>query len=391
MPADYTLWRDPSAPDWRRAIDAARYTSPARLADDRARGFARTWQLAGRADQLRQPGDYFTCEIGGESLLVTHAGASGLHAFYNVCRHRGRQLLDADACGHLRNVQCPYHGWTYGLDGRLRAVPDAASFPGLDIDAISLHPVALDVWQGLVFVKLEPGGDSLRTHLAELADCLGSAFEPAVLVGVKTFHLDANWKTGSKAFLETNHIATLHPRVGKGLVFDQTALAHFRRHSLTAVPSVKTADWAARRTRPWREWIVDPGTTELHFSIFPNVTVHLFAWGLTFLFRCLPDRSDPERMRLDVWSWKRLGAGETPPPSLSMPDAMGEVFRQDYDNIPLVQRGVRSRAFAGPRLSLVESRIGHFHAALDDLLAGAAGTAPESMRGSPSGQLFQRS
>jgi len=70
---------------------------------------------------------------------------------------------------------------------------------------------------------------------------------------------------------------------------------------------------------------------------------------------------------------------------------MGEVFRQDYDNIPLVQRGVRSRAFAGPRLSLVESRIGHFHAALDDLLAGAAGTAPESMRGSPSGQLFQRS
>jgi len=167
------------------------------------------------------------------------------------------------------------------------------------------------------------------------------------------------------------HIATLHPRVGKGLRFDQTAIAHFRRHSLTVVPSIKAPDWPARRTRPWREWLTDATTAELHFSIFPNVTVHLFAWGLTFLFRCLPDRVDPERMRLDVWSWKRLSPGETPPQPLSMPDAMGEVFQQDYDNIPLVQRGVRSRAFDGPRLSLAESRIGHFHAALDDELDGA--------------------
>lgn len=369
MAADYTLWRDDAAPDWRRPIDPVRYWDPARLAAEQTGVFARTWQLAARADQLREPGDYVATEIAGEPILLVHGDTGGPRAFHNVCRHRGRQLLATGAAGRLRGVQCPYHGWTYGLDGRLRGVPDAASFPNLARERLGLQPVATEVWGGLVFVRLAAEGESLHAALGELTVCLATAFDPAVLVGVRTLQLEANWKTALEAFIETNHIATLHPRVGKGLLFDQTAIAHFRRHSLTVVPSVRCPDWGERRTRPWRDWLLDPGSAELHVSIFPNVTVHLFAWGLTFLFRCLPDRRDPERMQLDVWSWKRLSPGETPPQPLSMPDAMGTVFQQDYDNIPLVQRGVRSPSFAGPQLSIVESRIGHFHAALDDALA----------------------
>ena len=135
-------------------------------------------------------------------------------------------------------------------------------------------------------------------------------------------------------------------------------------------------DWTARRGQHWRTWINDATTSEIHYSVFPNVTVHLFASGLTFLFHYLPDPTDPERTRLDSWTWKRLQEGETPPPPMSMPDAMGEVFQQDYDNIPLVQRGIRSRSFQGPRLNIVESRIGHFHAVVDAFLRAAPGAKP---------------
>ena len=91
--------------------------------------------------------------------------------------------------------------------------------------------------------------------------------------------------------------------------------------------------------------------------------------GLTFLLRYVPDRRDPERTQLDVRIWKRLVPGETPPARLSMPNAFGQILEQDRDNVVRVQRGVRSRAFDGPRLNLYESRIGLFHVVLDALLA----------------------
>ena len=363
-----TLWREPGAPDWQSAaIDGARYTAPDRLAAEQEKVFSRVWQLAGRTDQLSAPGAYFACEVAGESVVVVQTGADGLRAFYNVCRHRGRELVEPGSCGQARNFQCPYHGWTYALDGRLRAVPDADAFPGLDPSRIALVPVELDVWEGFVFVRLTPGGESLRDYLTPLADVLGPAFAPAVLVAANTLVVEANWKTTLEAFIETNHIATLHPRIGKGLSFAETAVAHFHRHSMAVIPAA-AGDWAERRHGSWREWASDPSAAEIHYFIFPNVSVHLFM-GLTFLLRFVPDRRDPERTRLDVWIWKRLAPGETPPAPMSMPNAFGQILEQDRDNAARVQRGVRSRAFDGPRLNLYESRIGLFHVVLDALLA----------------------
>jgi len=379
MTSPFTLWRDPAAPDWRNAsIEGWHYTSAVRSAEERAAIFARSWQLVGRQDQLCEPGDYLTCTVAGESVLVVQDGGDALHAFYNVCRHRGRELVDPWTCGRTRQLQCRYHGWVYGLDGRVRAVPDESAFPDLEAGTLGLAPLQVDVWHGLVFVKVEPGGESLREHFDELEECLPQAFEPAVLVAAKTLQLNANWKVAIEAFIETNHIASLHPRVSKGLRFDETAVAHLRRHSLTVLPTKLAHDWGARRRESWRAWITDPATSEIHYSIFPNVTVHLFVSGLTFLFRFLPDGKDPELTRLDVWTWKRLQEGETPPPPMSMPDAMGEVFRQDYENIPFVQRGVRSRAFRGPLLNVFESRIGHFHGVVDGFLR-ARGNQPDAL------------
>ena len=369
MSSPGTLWREPGAPDWQgAAIDGARYTDPARLAAEQEKVFACTWQLAGPSFQLREPGDYLTCEVAGESVLVVHAGDAGLRAFYNVCRHRGRELI-APGCGKTRHFQCPYHGWTYGLDGALRGIPDAAAFPvPLERERLGLVPVELAVWEELVFVRLRSDGESLPAYLAPLAESLQPALAPAVLVAANVHDVAANWKTTLEAFIETNHIASLHPRIGKGLAFADTAVAHFQRHSLTVIPHQGHAEWAARCREPWSTWIADAATAELHYFLFPNVTVHQFM-GLTFVLRFVPDRRDPERTHLQVWIWKRLVPGETPPPPLSMPNAFGQILEQDVDNAARVQRGVRSRAFDGPRLNLYESRIGHFHAVLDAELA----------------------
>ena len=103
-----TLWREPDAPDWQSAvIDSASYTSPQRLAAELEQVFARTWQLAGLMEHLREAGDYLTCEVAGESVLVVNAGADGLRAFYNVCQHRGRELVEPGTCGRSRNYPVP--------------------------------------------------------------------------------------------------------------------------------------------------------------------------------------------------------------------------------------------------------------------------------------------
>ena len=364
------LWRAPDAPDWRQArIDRDSYASHERLAAELERVFGAHWLLAGRLDQLRAVGDYCTFEIGGESLLLVNAGEPGIRAYHNVCRHRGRRVVDEGSAGQVRSFRCPYHSWTYGLDGHLRAVADVETFPGLDMAGCGLRPVPVATWQELVFVSFAANGPPLLAYLDVLPDCLAHAFTPAVLVTERVYDLAANWKTALEAFIETNHIASLHPQVARSLEWSGTAVAHFARHSMTAVPAARARDWAARRRGDWRAWIADPAYVEYHYSIFPNVSIHVFLWGLTFLFRALPHPTDPQRCRLDVWAWKRLAPGETPPAKRSMPDAMLGVLEQDYANIPHVQRGVASRGFAGPILGPAESRIGHLHAVLQQVLA----------------------
>src|SRR5262249_55540025 len=116
------------------------------------------WQVVGHVSELRTPGDYVTLDIMGERVFVLRGEDGELRAFHNVCRHRAAGVVRGDTgnCGHA--VRCFYHGWTYGLDGRLKAVPGEASFPGLDKGRLGLKPIEFDVWQGFVFVRFAGSG-----------------------------------------------------------------------------------------------------------------------------------------------------------------------------------------------------------------------------------------
>src|SRR5437016_7547512 len=131
------------------------FVSPEIFAEEQKEIFSKEWLLVGHQSQIAQAGDYFVTQVAGESFIVTRDQGSVIRAFYNVCRHRGTRLKE-DACGHASAIQCPYHAWTYGLDGRLIGAPHMDEVPGFDKADYPLHQVNLGIWEGFIFVKSEP-------------------------------------------------------------------------------------------------------------------------------------------------------------------------------------------------------------------------------------------
>src|SRR5437899_67000 len=143
----------PNALGRSRSLPQKYFVSPEILAKEQAEIFAKEWLLVGHQNQLKKSGDFFLATIAGESLIVVRDQKSEVRAFYNVCRHRGTRLKE-DTCGHTSAIQCPYHAWTYGLDGRLVGAPHMDEVPGFDKADYPLHRVNLGLWEGFIFVNL---------------------------------------------------------------------------------------------------------------------------------------------------------------------------------------------------------------------------------------------
>src|SRR5438067_1773684 len=137
-----------------RTMPGEYYTSPDLLAEERERIFARHWVCVGRASRLAQPGDYFLRTIAGESLIVLRDRGGELRAFFNVCRHRGTRICREASGQFSETIQCPYHAWTYGTDGRLIGAPHMQEVEGFDKRDYSLHSAAVAEWEGFVFVSI---------------------------------------------------------------------------------------------------------------------------------------------------------------------------------------------------------------------------------------------
>jgi len=140
-----------------RTLPQSYFVSPEIFAREQAGIFSKRWLLVGHQSQLERSGDFFLATIMGESVIVTRDQKSQVRGFYNVCRHRGTRLKE-DACGHATAIQCPYHAWTYGLDGRLVGAPHMDDVPGFDKADYPLHPVNLELWEGFIFVNVAEAG-----------------------------------------------------------------------------------------------------------------------------------------------------------------------------------------------------------------------------------------
>lgn len=406
-------------------IPKERYTSADFARREWERMWTCVWLLAGRESDAPAPGDWFTFEIGVESVLVVRQRDGSLAAHHNVCMHRGNRLREPGR-GRATRLACLYHGWRYDLDGTLLAAQDPECFPAGTLgEHLGLRPVRCATWAGFVFVCFDSAAPPLGAYLGVVPEHLAPyGLERWRIAFDCTIEVDCNWKTSVDAFNEAYHVAATHAWTLEFADDVGTVYDCYERHSRMIFPEVQAsgrhpgrgtvtrairelflarvgvdvgrfaggaadarrayAD-AIRRLAPGLGADVDALTEaqlcdDFHYTIFPNATFNthaLFCW--VFTHRPHPD--DPNRMFFDFVSLLNAPGTDVARPErlhLRVADGDrlagrcegGEVLDEDLYNLPRIQRGMRSRAFEALRLGAQEIRILHFHHTLMRYLEG---------------------
>ncbi len=214
-PLERSAVEDALAPFGRsRMLPREAYVDDAVLAWERRRFFDHGWVCVGRGADMPAPGDQLATSAGTTPILLTRDRDGGLHALANICRHRGHELL---ACGARANrgvVQCPYHAWSYELDGQLRIAPRFDGVPGFDPAAMGLRPIRHAEVGGWLFVNVSGDAPPVEVHLAGLAELL-APWDPAALrtAARHTYELQANWKLVHENYNECYHCPLIHPEL----------------------------------------------------------------------------------------------------------------------------------------------------------------------------------
>ncbi len=382
----------------------------------------KVWQWACREEEIPEIGNYVVYDIADLSLIVVRSAKSEIRAFYNVCLHRGTQLLVSD--GKVPAFRCPFHGWTWKLDGTLAYIPCQWDFEHLDSEALRLPEVKVATWQGFVFVNFDLECEPLETYLENIPEHFKHfpLEERYTAVHVAKV-MPANWKVTLEAFIEAYHSVATHPQILKftgdansqydvygrhsrmitpfavqsphlGRLADQQevvqAMAAFggKDPATVHLPNSMTARTYAAEAARQR---VSDGTgvdcsavsdTEMldaiEYFIFPN----FMPWagvGTPLQFRFRPNGNDPDSCIMEVFmllpypEGKRPSAAKThwltPEDSwTNAPElgALGSILDQDSSNLRRVQRGLKASARSGVTLSRYqESRIRHFHLVLE--------------------------
>lgn len=191
------------------AMPKSVYTSPEFAASEVEHIFARDWLCAGRVDALKEPGDYLTMTIAGEPVIILRDREGALRGMSNVCRHRMSTLLEGR--GHVRSIVCPYHAWTYNLDGTLRGAPAMAANEEFCKEAIKLPSVRVEDWLGWIMVTLNPDAPSPAVALADVEKLVGYLDMGSYTETFReTFRWATNWKVLAENFMESYHLPVCH-------------------------------------------------------------------------------------------------------------------------------------------------------------------------------------
>ena len=345
-----------------RTIPWSWYTDPAVLELERERIFRRTWQYAGRADQVAEPGAFFTADAGGVPVVVVRDRDGALRAFLNVCRHRGSLVCEGE--GRRETLQCPYHAWTYDLDGSLRAAPRADREPGFDREALGLVPALVDMWGPFVFVNPDAGAAPLADTLSELPQLVADAgldVDALRFLRRSTSEYAANWKVCSENFLECYHCQVAHPAFSK--VVDVSKDAY----------RLEESRWFSSQYGPVKErWAgaFDPtgeiARGQFHF-LWPNVTINVMPGHANLsIGPVVPTAPERTARFLDYFVGPEVDEAWVED-MLAFDDQVGT---EDTVLVERVQRGLRSGAVPHGHLLLESERlIAHFQRLLVDALA----------------------
>ena len=255
-------------------LPAAWYSDPGVLVEERRRLFAATWQYVGRAEQVREPGSFFASTAGHIPVAVVRGRDGELRAFLNVCRHRGH--IVAEGSGRRETLQCPYHAWTYELDGQLRKAPRSEREPGFDPGGLSLLPLSTDVWGPFVFVNPDPTAGPLEDVLGELPALVAASgvdLDRLRFHSQQEWQQEVNWKVALENYLECYHCQVAHPGFSKLVDVDPDSYRLIVGAVLSQLGPVRQSALDGRGKLPY-----DPNgevrQSQFHF-LFPNTTINI--------------------------------------------------------------------------------------------------------------------
>jgi phenylpropionate dioxygenase-like ring-hydroxylating dioxygenase large terminal subunit len=191
----------------------------------------KVWQVACREEDIPNPGDYIVYDVGNDTIVVVRRPGGVIKAFFNVCPHRGRQIMEGQ--GHAANFRCGYHNWTFDCDGKNVAIQDRADWgETLNSECLDLTSVRTGTWGGFVFICMDPDAEELADYLDPIPEYLDPfEFQNMRYKWILQLHLDCNWKTALEAFMEGYHVAATHTQLLRSQGDDYTQSRAFGKHS----------------------------------------------------------------------------------------------------------------------------------------------------------------
>jgi choline monooxygenase len=306
----------------------------ARLERDQV--FGSNWIAVGRADQAAAAGQFFTFDLAGEPLIVVRGADQHLRAFFNVCRHHAAAVATAP-CGMAQLLRCPYHGWTYGLDGSLKGAPEFAGVCNFDRAANGLVPVQVAEWEGFLFVNLNPSAPALESYLGDLTRRISVSH--LHFHSRKTYELACNWKVYVDNYLDGGyHVPHLHKALNSVLDYSEYTIENGSNYVLQSSPMVTSADKSVANTRM--------GDRAWYWWLCPNFMINIYE-GVMDTNLVLPLGPEKCLVIFDFFF------GDTSPEYNAESVAVSDrVQAEDVDICESVQRGLHSRAYGAGRLSV---------------------------------------
>jgi|TARA_B100001123_G_scaffold195639_1_gene222885 phenylpropionate dioxygenase-like ring-hydroxylating dioxygenase large terminal subunit len=328
--------------------------------------FRRQWMLVGHQSDLPQPGDYLTFEVAGERVVVIRDDAGELHAFHNVCRHRGSRVV-AGRQGHCgRVIRCPFHGWTYHLNGGLKSVPRPAEFPELDKRQHGLVPIALETWHGLIFLKFEGSSPTVAEQLAAISDEVAqyrlADMQPWGRETEET--VTYNWKFFHDVDNEGYHVAAAHPALQElyGRTYQDSLIGDIP-FSSGIVDDHPARNWSVARYKsllPQQSHLPEKNRRLwLYFGIFPNAVIYFYPEKAGF-YMSLP--AGPESTRVLSREYALPGAGRDQEVSRYLSARIDRVtYQEDLALVHWLQEAAHTSVFPMNNLSDLEIGVLEFH------------------------------
>ena len=321
-------------------LDARYYTDPDIFRSEQTSVLANTWQFAGHVSQLESPGDYFTFEIARQNLFCVRGYDGVVRSFYNVCQHRAHELVSGS--GNRKLLACPYHAWTYELDGRMRAGPNIKAVPGFRREQICLTEVRTELFCGFIFVNLDPDAKPMAEWFPnveqELRDFVPHIDELKPIEWVEVTE-QCNWKVSVENYSECYHCAINHPTFATGVIKPETYAIQPQGYCLRHTTQCQNLD---RMSYPidldsnphagdYSSWFLWP---LFSFQVYPGNVLNTYHWR--------PSGVD----QVTVWrGWYTVGGVDSDVISrLAVQDRTSTV-EEDIRLVESVQRGLGNRGY----------------------------------------------